>query len=84
MIVVANTDFLEPNRQRAENIDFLASAANWLVHRESLTGLSPRTIGTYKLPLLDAQVSFINRLNIIFAPAAFLIIGGIIFSTRRF
>ncbi|MDE0835249.1 MAG: Gldg family protein [Akkermansiaceae bacterium] len=84
MIVIANTDFLEPNRQRAENIDFLASAANWLVHRESLTGLSPRTIGTYKLPLLDAQVSFINRLNIIFAPAAFLIIGGIIFSTRRF
>jgi hypothetical protein len=83
MVVIANTDFLEPDRQRAENIDFLASSANWLVHRESLTGLSPRTIGTYKLPLLDAQVSFINRLNLIFAPAAFLIIGGIIFSTRR-
>lgn len=83
MIVLSNTDFLDPDRQRAENVDFLASAANWLVHRESLTGLSPRTIGTYKLPLLDAQVSFINRLNLIFAPAAFLIIGAIVFSTRR-
>jgi hypothetical protein len=83
MVVIANTDFLEPDRQRAENIDFLASTANWLVHRDSLTGLSPRSIGTYKLPLLDAQVSFINRLNLVFAPAAFLIIGGIIFSTRR-
>lgn len=83
MVVMANTDFLEPDRQRAENIDFLASSANWLVHRESLTGLSPHAIGTYKLPLLDAQVSFINRLNLIFAPAAFLLIGGIIFSTRR-
>lgn len=83
MVVIANTDFLDPNRQRAENIDFLASSTNWLVHRESLTGISPRTIGTYKLPLLDAQVSFINRLNLIFAPVAFLIIGGIIFSTRR-
>ena len=83
MVVIANTDFLEPDRQRAENIDFLSSSANWLVHRESLTGLSPRTIGTYKLPLLDAQVSFINRLNLVFAPAAFLLIGGLIFSSRR-
>jgi len=83
MVVVANTDFLEPDRQRAENIDFLSSAANWLVHRESLTGLSPRTIGTYKLPLLDAQVSFINRLNLVFAPAALLLIGGLVFSSRR-
>ncbi len=82
MVVIANTDFLEPDRQRAENIDFLSSSANWLVHRESLTGLSPRTIGTYKLPLLDAQVSFINRLNLFFAPAAFLLIGGLIFSSR--
>ncbi|QTN32571.1 Gldg family protein [Akkermansiaceae bacterium] len=83
MAVIANTDFLDPDRQRAENIDFLSSAANWLVHRESLAGLSPRPIGVYLLPLLDAQVSFINRLNLIFAPAAMLIIGGIIFSARR-
>ncbi len=83
MVVIANTDFLQPDRQRAENIDVLASAANWLVLRESLTGLSPRTIGTYKLPLLDVQVSFINRLNLFFAPAAFLLIGGLVFSSRR-
>ena len=83
MVVISNTDFLEPDRQRAENIDFLASAANWLVDRESLAGLSPRKIGTYKLPLLDAQVSFINRLNLFFAPLTFLLVGGLIFSSRR-
>ncbi len=83
MIVIANTDFLEPDRQRAENIDFLSSSANWLLLRESLTGLSPRTIGTYKLPLLQTQVSFINRLNLFFAPAAFLLVGGLVFSSRR-
>ncbi len=83
MIVIASTDFLDPDHQRAENVDFLASAANWLVHREALTGLSPRTLGTYKMPLLDAQVSFINRLNLVFAPLAFLLIGGIVFSSRR-
>lgn len=83
MIVIASTDFLDPGRQRAENIDFLASASNWLTRRESLAGLSPRTIGIYMLPLLDTQVSFINRLNLIFIPLAFLILGGIVFSSRR-
>lgn len=83
MVVIATTDFLQEDRQRADNIDFLASAANWLVRRDSLAGETPRSIGTYKLPLLDSQVSFINRINLFFAPAAFLIIGGIVFSTRR-
>jgi hypothetical protein len=83
MVILSNTDFLDTNRQRAENIDFLASSANWLVRRESLAGLSPRTIGTYKLPLLDAQVSFINRLNLFFVPLAFLLVGGLVFSARR-
>lgn len=83
MVVIANTDFLERDRQRAENMDFLASASNWLVRRESLIGLLPRSIGTYKLPLLQAQVSFINRLNLVFAPLSFLLIGGLVYSSRR-
>ncbi len=83
MVLISNTDFLASNRQRAENMDFLASASNWLVMRESLVGLLPRSFGTYKLPLLQAQVSFINRLNLIFAPLAFLLIGGLVYSSRR-
>jgi hypothetical protein len=83
MVLITNTDFLESNRQRAENMDFLASASNWLVMRESLVGLLPRSIGTYKLPLLQAQVTFMNRLNLIFTPLAFLLIGGLIYSSRR-
>lgn len=83
MVLVSNTDFLETNRQRAENMDFLAASSNWLVMRESLVGILPRPIGTYKLPLFEAQVSFLNRLNLIFAPLAFLLIGGLVYSSRR-
>jgi len=83
MIVVANTDFLDPTRQRTENVDFLASSVNWLVGRESLAGTGPRSIGTYMLPLLDSQVQFINRANLFFLPAAFLIIGAFVWSSRR-
>ncbi|MES2996612.1 MAG: Gldg family protein [Verrucomicrobiota bacterium] len=83
MIVVANTGFLDPANHRPENLDFLASSVNWLVGRESLAGIGPRSLGTYKLPLYQAQITFINRANLFFLPAALLIIGGIVWSVRR-
>ncbi|MCX6878686.1 MAG: Gldg family protein [Verrucomicrobia bacterium] len=83
MIVIANTDFLKPENRWAENLDFLASAVNWLVGRESLAGIGPRSLGTYKLPILEAQVSFINRVNLFFLPAFLGVIGVIIWSSRR-
>jgi hypothetical protein len=83
MIVISNTDFLSPENHRAENLDFLASSVNWMVGRESLAGIGPRALGTYKLPLLEAQVSFINRINLFFIPAAFLLIGTYVWSARR-
>ena len=83
MVVIANTDFLDPDRQRAENMDFLASSVNWLISRESLAGIGPRSLGTYKLPILDAQVSFINRVNLFFLPALLFLIGAFVWSSRR-
>lgn len=83
MVVMANTDFLDPKQQRAENIDFLASCANWLMNRQSLAGIGPRSLGTYKLPILDAQVSFINRVNLFFLPAFLILAGALIWSSRR-
>ncbi len=83
MIVISNTDFLDPKHHRAENLDFLASAVNWLVGREELAGIGPRSLGTYKLPLLDAQVSFINRINLFFLPAFLVLIGAFVWSSRR-
>jgi len=83
MLVMSTVDFLDPDRQRAENIDFLASGVNWLVGRQSLAGIGPRSLGTSKLPLLDVQVSFINRVNLFFLPAALLLIGAFVWSSRR-
>lgn len=83
MVVIANTDFLDPKQRRAENVDFLASSVNWLMNRQSLTGIGPRTLGTYKLPLLEAQVSFINRVNLFFLPAFLVLIGAMVWSSRR-
>ncbi len=83
MVVIANTDFLSPDQQQAQNVDFLALSANWLMNRKSLFGIGARSIRTYKLPLLDAQVSFINRVNLFFLPAFLLLIGLFVWSSRR-
>jgi hypothetical protein len=83
MVIIANTDFLEPQQQRAENIDFLASSVNWMVNRQALAGIGPRSLGTYKLPILDAQVSFINRVNLFFLPAFLIVTGAFVWSSRR-
>lgn len=83
MVVMSNTAFLDPDLQREENLDFLATSVNWLIGREELAGIGPRELGTYKLPLLDAQVSFINRVNLFFLPAFLFVIGGFIWSSRR-
>jgi len=83
MVVIANSDFLSPKYLSDLNKNFLASSMNWLIGREELTGAGPLTLGTYKLPLLDSQLSFINRVNLFFLPAFAFLIGAIVWSSRR-
>jgi len=83
MIVISNTDFLDPSRKRAENMDFLAASVNWIVNRQVLAGIGPRPFGIFRLPLLDAQVSFINRVNLFFLPVFLLMAGAMVWSSRR-
>lgn len=83
MVVISNTEFLQPDNLLAENIDFLASSVNWLIGRESLAGIGPRPIGIYRLPILDAQVSFINKVNLFFLPLGLLLVGAFVWSSRR-
>jgi hypothetical protein len=83
MVVIANTDFMSFNNLQEQNTDFLTSSLNWLVGREELAGIGPHPIGTYKLPILDAQVSFINRVNLFFLPAFALLTAALVWSARR-
>lgn len=83
MIVISNTAFLSPQNARKINLDFLSTSMNWLVDRESLTGNSPSNLTLYKLPLLEAQRTFINRMNLFILPAVILVLGAMVWSSRR-
>ena len=83
MIVIGNANFLDPNALRNENVDFFNASANWLVGREEMSGTGPRTLGTYKLPLLASQAALINRINLFFLPAVILLFSLFIWNARR-
>lgn len=83
MLVIANASFLDPAALREENIDFFSAAANWLVGREEMSGTGPRILGTYKLPLLTTQASFINNINLFYLPAGILLICLFVWNARR-
>jgi hypothetical protein len=83
LAIIGNSDFLSPQHLSDINRSFVASSMNWLMGREELSGAGPVTLGTYKLPLLDSQLAFINRVNIFFLPAFALLIGAIVWSSRR-
>jgi hypothetical protein len=83
MIVISNSAFLLPDNARKANLDFLSSCANWLVGREELAGESARNLRRYRLPLLEAHVTYINRINLLAMPAFLLLIGAMVWSSRR-
>lgn len=83
MIVISNTAFLEPNRARQVNLDFLASATNWLVGRDAMTGEAPKNLRLYRIPILPAQITFINRINLLILPAGLFLIGLMTWAGRR-
>lgn len=83
MVVIGNSAFLRPDNARQANLDFFASCANWLVGRDDLAGSAPQNLRLYKLPLLDAQVTYINRVNLIILPGILLLLGLMVWSARR-
>jgi hypothetical protein len=64
-------------------IDFLRSSMNWLIGREQLAGIGPRSLVKYKLPLLQPQIAFVNRTNLVFLPALALLISLFVRHSRR-
>jgi len=83
MIIIGNSEFLDPDGLRPEMIDFLHSSMTWLIGREHLAGIGPRSLIRYKLPLLQPQVTFVNRMNLFILPALALLVSLFVRHSRR-
>ena len=83
MIILSNTNFLRARGRHKEHLDFLRNATHWLIGREELMGIGPKPVQRYLLNLESGKVSFANRLNLFFIPAAFLLVATIVWNARR-
>ncbi len=83
MIVLSTATFLKPETIRNEQIDFIKNGINWLVGRPELVGIGPKPLQRYKLNLVPAEITQVNRLTLIFLPLAFLIVGAFVWNLRR-
>jgi hypothetical protein len=70
--------------QSAANQDFATLAANWLMNRDALlTEIPPRAITEYALSITEQQMTTLRWVFMFGAPAAALLIGGIVWLRRR-
>ena len=83
MVVIANTDFLQPNNMREELTYFINSSINWLVGREALIGIDPKPVFRKKITVQSAHKSFIDQTIRVYMPLAFLLIALVSWNTRR-
>ncbi len=83
MVVMSTTDFLDPQKVRDENLDFINASANWLLGREQLIGIAPKKINIRRMTFLSTEISFITRITLFFMPAIALIIAAFVWNIRR-
>ncbi|MEO1857972.1 MAG: Gldg family protein [Rubritalea sp.] len=83
MVVIANTEFLRPDNAREEMSYFINSTINWLVGRESLIGIGPKPVYRKKITVQSAHKSFIDQVILIYLPLVSLLIGLLLWNSRR-
>lgn len=84
MVVIGDSDFASNSQlANAGNPTLLANSVNWLLERETLVGIPPKTGQEEPLNLTAAQLSGINWLVLAVLPGLALAAGGLVYYRRR-
>lgn len=83
MAVFGNIDILRPKQVKPEQRDFLRSIVSWMTNREQLAGMGSNHDQTIKLNLDRHALSFLEILTNLGLPLVALLIGLILWNTRR-
>jgi hypothetical protein len=83
MVVLSTSDFLDPRRLGNEQLDFIKNSTHWLLGREELIGIGPRSLQMRKLNLIKEDVSFLSNVVIFFIPAGIFLIAMFVWNIRR-
>lgn len=84
MVVVGNPNLISPDGNTAKvAADFTMAAINWVMNREELIGISPRSPTAYTLNISPADFGMIQAIMIFAMPCLALIVGMFVWMKRR-
>jgi len=83
MVIVGNAALLDKKSALAVNRDFVAASLNWIVNREKLIGITPKTKRSYRIQLSQRQSEVIFWTTTVVLPGLVLGFGFIVWASRR-
>ena len=83
MIVLSTSDFLDPTRLGNEQLDFVKNSTYWLLGREELMGIGPRSLQRRKLNLIKDEVKFLSNIVLFFIPISLFLVAMFVWNILR-
>ena len=83
MVVVGNGNLLDPDYLTDSNVNFVLSGLNWLLDREQLIDILPKTATAYRIEITEEQHDRMFNLAIFVLPGIVFAIGLMVWSIRR-
>lgn len=83
MVVVGTSRFVDNSSLAGGNLDFFMNSLNWLLQREQLVAVSPKTPEEFRLDMSPSQQMAVYLLVIVGMPLAVAIIGIAVWLGRR-
>jgi hypothetical protein len=83
MIILSTSDFLDPARLGNEQLDFVKNSTYWLLGREELMGIGPRSLQRRKLNLIKDDVKFLSNIVLFFIPVGLFLVAMFVWNIRR-
>lgn len=83
MVAVGNCAFIRNDDLTEADLDFFLSAINWLLDREHLIGIAPKSVHSFALSLTEAQIGNLAMLTMCAIPGAAAVLGLMVWLKRR-
>lgn len=83
LIVVGNSSFIDSSANAMPSTDFILGGVNWLINREPLIGITPKTVQQFSLNLNQSQISSLSLLVLVVIPGSAALFGFLTWLKRR-
>jgi len=83
MVVFGSSSFVRNGSMKGGNVDIFMNSINWLLKRQELIGIAPKTPQEFNLALEPSERNAVVLMEVVLIPLAVGIIGFLVWLSRR-